>query len=98
MSKIIIGIHGLGNKPPFDTLNDWWEMSIRDGLKAINHAFPLQNFHLIYWANFIYPEPLNIKEKDSEHPLFLEDPYSPEGKIERGEPELFKKKYFISDE
>lgn len=92
MSKIIIGIHGLGNKPPYDTLNKWWKVSIGDGLWGINHPFPLQNFNLVYWANFIYPEPLNIKEKDEEHPLFIEDPYSPEGKIERGKPEPLQKR------
>ena len=92
MSKIIIGIHGLGNKPPFHILQKWWEMSIGDGLKAINHPFPLLNFNLVYWANFIYSEPLDIDEKDIEHPLFLEDPYSPEGKIEKAEPEPIQKR------
>jgi hypothetical protein len=92
MSKIIIGIHGLGNKPPLHVLQQWWEMSIGDGLKTINHPFPLLNFELVYWANIIYPEPLDIKEKDSEHPLFLEDPYSPEGAIEKGEPEPLQKR------
>jgi hypothetical protein len=92
MSKIIIGIHGLGNKPPFHILQKWWDMSIGDGLKTINHPFPLQNFKLVYWANFMYSEPLNLKEKDVEHPLFLEDPYSPQGKIERGEPEPLQKR------
>lgn len=28
MSKIIIGIHGLGNKPPKAILTDWWARSI----------------------------------------------------------------------
>lgn len=92
MSKIIIGIHGLGNKPPFNILHKWWEMSIADGLMAINHPFPLNNFNLVYWANHIYPEPLDIKEKEIEHPLFLEDPYSPDGKIERAKPEPLQKR------
>jgi hypothetical protein len=92
MSKIIIGIHGLGNKPPLHILQKWWELSIGDGLASINHPFPLLNFKFVYWANFIYPEPLDIKEKDIDHPLFLEDPYSPEGKIERAKPEPLKKK------
>ncbi|MCK4817684.1 hypothetical protein KA005_18085 [bacterium] len=92
MSKIIIGIHGLGNKPPFHTLQKWWEMSIGDGLSSINHPFPLFNFKFVYWANFIYSEPLDLKEKNVEHPLFLEDPYSPEGKIERGKLEPLQKR------
>ena len=92
MSKIIIGIHGLGNKPPLHILQQWWEMSIKDGLKSIGHPFSLLKFELAYWANFIYPEPLDISETDSEHPLFLEDPYSPEGSIKKGEPEPLQKR------
>jgi hypothetical protein len=92
MSKIIIGIHGLGNKPPFHILQKWWKMSIVDGLGAINHPFPLQNLKLVYWSNFIYPKPLDVNEIDTEHPLFLEDPYSPEGKIERAKPEPLQKR------
>jgi len=87
MSKIIIGIHGLGNKPPYHILQKWWEMSLRDGLNAINHPFPFINFQLVYWANFIHSEPLDLKEKDKENPLFIEDPYSSEGEIVRGETE-----------
>jgi hypothetical protein len=92
MSKVIIGIHGLGNKPPIHILQKWWEMSIGDGLKAIHHPFPPQNFNLVYWANFIYPEPLDLKEQDKEHPLFLEDPYTPEVEIQEGEPEPLQKR------
>jgi len=32
-SKIIIGIHGLGNKPPKTILEKWWRQAIEDGLK-----------------------------------------------------------------
>lgn len=92
MSKIIIGIHGLGNKPPFHILQKWWELSLEDGLEGINHPIPINGFHLVYWANFIYPEPLDPKEKDEEHPLYLEDPYSPKGRIERAEPEALQKR------
>ena len=66
MSKVIIGIHGLGNKPPLHILKKWWEMSLEDGLKGINHPFPMNDFHLVYWANFIYSEPLDLQEKDKE--------------------------------
>ena len=92
MSKIILGIHGLGNKPPLHILQNWWKMSISDGLSAINHPYPITNFELIYWANFIYPEPLDIEEENSEHPLFLEDPYTPEGTIKKGGAEPLQKR------
>ena len=35
MSKIIIGIHGLGNKPNALTLAHWWNAAINEGLN--NH-------------------------------------------------------------
>ena len=87
MSKVIIGIHGLGNKPPYHILHEWWRKSISDGLKAINHLIPLPKLDLVYWANFIYNEPLDPDEKNAEHPLFVEDPYSIKGKIIRGKSE-----------
>ena len=33
MPDIIIGIHGLANKPNKKTLEDWWKKSILEGLK-----------------------------------------------------------------
>ncbi len=32
-SKIIIGIHWLGNKPPIPASEMWWKLAIADGLK-----------------------------------------------------------------
>lgn len=31
-SKLIIGIHGLSNKPPEKTLATWWEKAMLEGL------------------------------------------------------------------
>jgi len=36
MDKIIIGIHGIGNKPPEDILRNWWLDSILEGAKKYN--------------------------------------------------------------
>jgi len=92
MAKIILGIHGLGNKPPYHILQQWWEMSISDGLRARSKYFPLRNFRMVYWANIIHPHPLDINETDRENPLFIADPYSPEGRIEKGDPEPLQKR------
>jgi hypothetical protein len=92
MSKIILGIHGLGNKPPIHILQKWWEMSITDGLTENKYHLPLRNFSLAYWANFIHPEPLDINESDNEHPLFVEDPYAPGGTLEKGGSEPIQKR------
>jgi hypothetical protein len=75
MSKIIIGIHGLGNKPPKKLLKKWWKKSIREGLKAIGRPRLFFGFELVYWADFLHPMPLNPKIKDKDDPLCLSEPY-----------------------
>lgn len=58
MSNILIGIHGLSNKPTAEVLAKGWEDAIREGLKkneGIDNA-PI-NFSSVYWANVTYPEP-----------------------------------------
>jgi hypothetical protein len=76
MSKIIIGIHGLGNKPPKKLLKKWWKKSIREGLKAIGHPRFFFNFELVYWADFLHPMPLNPKITDKKDPIYLKEPYT----------------------
>lgn len=83
MGKIIIGIHGLKNKPPKRVLQRWWKRSIREGLKLIGHPKRLFRFKLVYWANFFYPKPMNVRIRDEKDPLFVDDPYLPSAKIER---------------
>ncbi len=75
MSKIIIGIHGLGNKPPPKTLSRWWQAAIREGLERIKKPNPQFTFELVYWAHYLYPLPLKPRIKDTENPLYVEDPY-----------------------
>ena len=38
MAKIIIGIHGLSNKPAEPTLTAWWLAAINDGLRGAGGA------------------------------------------------------------
>ncbi len=54
MSKIIIGIHGLGNKPPPKTLGRWWEAALREGLERIKKPKQQFTFELGYWAHFLH--------------------------------------------
>ena len=42
MSKVIIGIHGLGNKPQKNLLEEWWKAAINEGF---NLAGILTNMH-----------------------------------------------------
>ena len=77
MSKIIIGIHGLGNKPPQRMLELWWNASIREGLKEIGKTEKRYNFILVYWADHLYQTPLSPEITDKKHSLYLEEPYIP---------------------
>ncbi len=77
MSKIILGIHGLGNKPPKEMLEGWWKQSIREGFRKTGQPRVFFNFELVYWADIIYPEPLDINITDPENPLYLHEPYIP---------------------
>lgn len=58
MSKVIIGIHGLSNKPPKDTLAEWWKKAIIEGLHKNTGIFnPSINFESVYWADVMYENP-----------------------------------------
>ncbi len=60
MSKVIIGIHGLGNKPNRETLNDWWIEAINEGFKKAGRENLSIPFELVYWADLLHEYPLNI--------------------------------------
>ncbi|NIR52199.1 hypothetical protein GWO43_26730, partial [candidate division KSB1 bacterium] len=73
--KIIVGVHGLGNKPPRKTLRRWWKLSTCEGLSQIGHPKHFFKLELVYWAHFMHSEPLNVKIKDKSNPLYVEYPY-----------------------
>jgi hypothetical protein len=75
MKKVIIGIHGLGNKPSKHLLEKWWEDAMLEGLKKQNHNVLLPKFELIYWADILYDKPLDLLKKDPESPHYLDEPY-----------------------
>ncbi|MDP8268597.1 MAG: alpha/beta hydrolase [Candidatus Tenebribacter davisii] len=77
MKNVIIGIHGLKNKPPKDLLEKWWKKAILDGLDAIGYSITDIEFELVYWADLEYSKPLDPQVTDPKNPLFLEHPYVP---------------------
>jgi N-sulfoglucosamine sulfohydrolase len=77
MKKIIIGIHGLENKPSKRLLNEWWKQSMVEGLVAIGKYRELPDFELVYWADAIYDKPLNPDITDEKDPYFLDEFYTP---------------------
>ncbi|MBN2165003.1 MAG: hypothetical protein JW717_01865 [Marinilabiliaceae bacterium] len=77
MSKVIIGIHGLGNKPEKDILQEWWKKSMHEGLRGIGeYNLELPKFELVYWADVLYAYPLTERIKDKSDPYHLEEKYT----------------------
>ena len=64
MACVIIGIHGLGNKPPKKQLEHWWKLAMMEGLKTHGFHTKLPNFELVYWADILNERPLSESEKD----------------------------------
>lgn len=58
MSNILIGIHGLSNKPTSEVLAKGWLDAIREGLSKNEGIDDVPiNFTSVYWADVMYPEP-----------------------------------------
>ncbi len=91
MAKIILGIHGLGNKPPKRLLGRWWRAAMEEGLRAIGHPRRLFQFRLVYWADFLHPKPLDSEVRDTKNPLYNDNPYIPAGKVTEKKPSIREK-------
>ena len=76
MVNVIIGIHGLGNKPPKILLEHWWKLSMIEGLKQHGFQSVLPKFEMVYWAGIIYDKPLSESEKDVNSPLYNDEVYT----------------------
>ena len=76
MEKIIIGIHGLANKPEKEILEEWWKKSIIEGLEkncSINQqAF---DFRMVFWANLLYRFQQHTDEDFDFDGLYNAQPY-----------------------
>ncbi|AWN44463.1 lipase/acyltransferase domain-containing protein [Methylobacterium durans] len=68
---MIIGIHGLENKPPLDEKMHWWKAAILEGLRR-NCAVDQTElaFELVYWADLRYDRPVLAEEN--------KEPYFPD--------------------
>ena len=93
MAKIIIGIHGLGNKPPKYLLEKWWQLAINEGLKKIKSHFAQYDFELVYWADSLHPNPLNPYEDEEDSNLYLSERYEPATKTKKVKSNGFKEKF-----
>ena len=78
MPDIIIGIHGLANKPKRKILEDWWKKSIHEGLKKnCGIKKPAFNFKMVYWADLLYKNPQHNDEAFNFDKLYNNEPYRP---------------------
>ena len=75
MANIIIGIHGLGNKPSKKILKRWWKLAMKEGLKTNGYSTKLPKFELVYWADLLHENPQRLFVKDPENPSFLRERY-----------------------
>ena len=76
MSGVIIGIHGLANKPDKLTLASWWEASIREGLFK-NWGIQDADFQyiMVYWADLLYKYPQHQDASFAHDSLYNKQPY-----------------------
>ncbi len=65
-SYVIIGIHGLANKPEKKTLVKWWQDSIVEGLRRNQRRTAEDvSFDLVYWRDWRYSKPIpNANNKE----------------------------------
>lgn len=76
MAKVIVGIHGLANKPPRAKLKDYWTASIREGLvKNCRQRNATFDFRMIYWADLLYKHPLHDDAGFDFDKLYNDEPY-----------------------
>ena len=90
--KVVIGIHGMGNKPPREVLRQWWLDSLYEGLNESGiprHSF---RFELVYWAHHLHPVPYDLVSNDKDDPLFLREPYVPSPGNPPPEPSRLRRK------
>jgi len=75
MANVIIGIHGLGNKPSRQLLENWWELAMIEGLKANKPDITFPKFEMVYWADILYDKALSKSEKDINSSWYLNERY-----------------------
>lgn len=78
MPKVIVGIHGLANKPPKAKLTQYWTASIREGLeKNCKLKDAKFTFKMVYWADLLYKYRLHEEAPFNFDKLYNDEPYVP---------------------
>ncbi len=76
MANVIIGIHGLGNKPPAKLLEHWWKLSMAEGLRAGGFSTVLPRFELAFWADILYKKLMDPAIEDIQDPSYMDERYT----------------------
>jgi hypothetical protein len=93
MDKVILGIHGLANKPDKATLAAWWQKAILEGLQKNLQIPPTEfQFEMVYWADLLYKHHLHSDECFTFDKLYNNEPY-----VEAKEGALHKHEISIMD-
>ena len=100
MKKVIIGIHGIKNKPPKEILEKWWKLSIVEGFERLGFKIPEFEFELVYWADLQYDRPLSLSVEDENDSYLDKEPYvkKPIKEIPRHKEHPIRKKLAIKIE
>jgi len=79
--KVVIGIHGLANKPEESILTAWWIKALNDGMKKAQCGqIDATQFEMVYWRDLRYenhdltPEPYQPPLDNVEQSLLKSDP------------------------
>jgi hypothetical protein len=76
MEKVILGIHGLANKPDKATLAGWWRKAILEGLlKNLQNPPTAFQFEMVYWADLLYKHHLHCDKRFTFDKLYNDEPY-----------------------
>ncbi len=92
MANVIIGIHGLGNKPPEDLLGKWWKAAMAEGLRNSGHDTAMFSLRLAYWADILYDKRQDPDEKNPASPYFMDEKYNEAARDFTGEDYTTRKK------
>lgn len=95
MKSVIIGIHGLGNKPPEKLLKSWWLSSIREGFARYGKSKLDVPLDMAYWADVIYPALLDPDVTNRNDPLYLDEIYTRGGKLKAEESSPLLKEFLV---
>lgn len=68
----------MGNKVDEKILEDWWRRALVEGLQkqSLTGTPPEFQFKMIYWADIMHPDPLDVSVTDPANPYFVDEQYT----------------------